>query len=156
VLESIEIFKHHIEAGDLWKELWVGNKPKPERAVQILYQFAADVFCKANNIDLSPEANMGGGPVDFKFSVGYEARVLVELKRDSGTVKHGYEIQLERYKKANKSYFGIFVVIDYGKLGKKHETILDIRNSRIAAGERASDIIVIDARPKVSASKKIP
>ena len=155
VLEAIGMFKKHVEVGDLWKELWSGDKPKLERASQIIFQLAADAFCKANNIDMSPEANMGGGPVDFKFSSGYEANVLVELKRDTGKVKHGYEVQLEHYKKASSSFFGIFVVIDYGKLGNKLETIQDIRNKRIVAGLRASDIIVIDATPKESASKKL-
>ncbi|KNX39998.1 hypothetical protein ROTO_34510 [Roseovarius tolerans] len=155
VLEAIEMFKKHVEVGDLWKELWSGDKPKLERASQIIFQLAADAFCKANNIDMSPEANMGGGPVDFKFSSGYEANVLVELRRDIGKVKHGYEVQLEHYKKANHSFFGIFVVIDYGKLGGKLEKIQKIRNERIASGQRASDIIVIDATPKESASKKL-
>jgi len=155
VLEAIAMFQKHVEVGDLWKELWSGDKPKLERASQIIFQLAADAFCKANNIDMSPEANMGGGPVDFKFSSGYEANVRVELKRDTGKVKHGYEVQLEHYKTASESFFGIFVVIDYGKLGNKLTTIQKIRNERIAAGHRASDIIVIDATRKDSASKRL-
>jgi len=154
VTEAINLFKKHIEAGDLWRELWTGGKPKKERAAQLIFQAIADAYCKANNIDMSPEANMGGGPVDFKFSSGYTARVLVEIKRDSGTVKHGYKTQLEHYKTASETFFGIFVVIDYGNLGQKLETIMKIRNERVAAGERASDIIVIDATQKASASKR--
>lgn len=154
VHEAIALFKKHVEVGDLWRELWVDGKPKKERAAQLMFQAIADAFCKANNIDMSPETNMGGGPVDFKFSKGYEARVLVELKRDSGTVKHGYETQLEHYKDAADTFWGIFVVIDYGKIGDKLETINGIRNAQLRAGERASDIVVIDATPKLSASKK--
>src|SRR5216684_110390 len=55
-------------------------------------------------VDISPEANMGG-PIDFKFSRGYSARVLVEMKRSSGTVVHGYEKQLEFYKTASQTDF---------------------------------------------------
>lgn len=154
VIEAIDLFKKHVEVGDLWRELWTDGKPKKERAAQLIFQAIADAYCKANHIDMSPEANMGGGPVDFKFSTGYDARVLVEIKRDSGTVKHGYETQLEHYKAASESFFGIFVVIDYGKLGGKLETIMKIRNERILAGERASDIFVVDATPKESASKR--
>jgi hypothetical protein len=154
VHEAIALFKKQVEVGDLWRELWTGGKPKKERAAQLIFQAISDAYCKANNIDISPETNMGGGPVDFKFSTGYEARVLVELKRDSGTVKHGYETQLEHYKKAADSFFGIFVVLDYGNMGNKLETILGIQNARVLAGERASDIVVIDATPKKSASKK--
>jgi hypothetical protein len=155
VLETIDMFRHHVENGNLWEELWATkDKPKLERAAQLIYFAMADAFCKANNIDISPEANMGGGPVDFKFSQGYNARVLVEIKRDRGTVRHGYETQLEHYKKASKSFFGIFVVLDFGKMGNKLEEILALQSAQIAHGERASEIIVIDARRKKSASKK--
>lgn len=150
----IEQFKHHVEKGNLWEELWVGDKPKKERAAQLIYFAVADCFCKANNVDVSPEANMGGGPIDFKFSDGYNARVLVEMKRSSGAVKHGYEKQLEIYKDASRTNFGIFVVVDSGGLGRKLMEIQAIRMMRIDAGEPASDIVVIDASKKVSASKR--
>ncbi|EMP4443457.1 hypothetical protein WD376_004475 [Vibrio vulnificus] len=154
VLLTIEHFKHHVENGNLWEELWLGDKPKKERAAQLMYFAIADCFCAANNIDVSPEANMGGGPIDFKFSVGYEAKVLVEMKRSSGTVRHGYETQLEIYKDASKTNYGIFVVMNYGDLGSKLKQINDIRKSRLEKGEHASDIVVIDATKKISASKR--
>lgn len=154
VIDTIKYFKHHIENGNLWEELWLGDQPKRERAAQLIYFAMADCFCKANNVDISPEANMGGGPIDFKFSDGYNARVLVEMKRSSGTVKHGYEKQLEIYKDASQTNFGIFVVMDFGDLGGKLSQIHLIRNERISNGELASDIIVIDATKKVSASKR--
>lgn len=155
VLSTIDQFKHHVENGNLWEELWIGDKPKKERASQLIYFAIADCFCKANNVDLSPEANMGGGPIDFKFSDGYDARVLVEMKRSSGTVVHGYEKQLEIYKDASRTNFGIFVVMDFGGLGIKLKHIQAIRNKRLNVGEQASEIIVINARKKVSASKRI-
>jgi len=154
VFETIDQFRHHVENGNLWEELWLGDKPKKERAAQLIYFAIADVFCRANDLDISPEANMGGGPVDFKFSKGYNARVLVELKRSSGTVRHGYEKQLEIYKNASRTEYGIFVVMDYGDLGKKLQKIKDIRQSRLDKELEASEIIVIDATKKESASKR--
>ena len=97
---------------------------------------------------------MGGGPIDFKYSKGYKARVLVEMKRSGGTVVHGYERQLEIYKDASRTNHGFFVVVDYGDMGDKLDKIQKIRNQRIARGEPASEIIVIDATPKASASKR--
>ncbi len=154
VKDTIALFKRHVEAGNLWEELWVGNKPKKERASQLIYYAIADAFCKANDLDISPEANMGGGPIDFKFSSGYQARVLVEMKRSDGTVVRGYERQLEFYKTASQTEFGVFIVIDYGDLGNKVNTIRRIRDERLKKGERASEIVVIDATRKASASKR--
>lgn len=154
VRDTVAQFKRHVEAGNLWEELWLGGKPKKERASQLIYYAIADAFCKANDLDISPEANMGGGPIDFKFSSGYTARVLVEMKRSGGTVVHGYEKQLEFYKDASQTEFALFVIMDYGDLGTKLNEIQRIRKARIDAGERASEIIVIDARRKASASKR--
>jgi hypothetical protein len=91
-----------------------------------------------------------GGPIDFN----YNARVLVELKRSGGTVLHGYEKQLEIYKEASRTQFGIFVVIDYGNLGSKLAQIKELQKLRLDRGEPASEIVVIDATPKASASKR--
>ena len=155
VRDTIALFKRHVEAGNLWEELWVQGKPKKERASQLIYYAIADAFCKANNLDISPEANMGGGPIDFKFSYGYDTRVLVEMKRSGGTVVHGYEKQLEFYKEASQTDFAIFVMINYGDLGNKLSEIQSIRQKRLDGGERASEIVVVDATPKASASKRI-
>lgn len=154
VKDTVGQFKQHVEAGNLWEELWLGDKPKKERASQLIYYAIADAFCKANDLDISPEANMGGGPIDFKFSSGYSARVLVEMKRSGGTVVHGYEKQLEFYKNASQTEFALFVIMDYGDLGTKLNEIQRIRSARLDAGERASEIIVIDAKRKASASKR--
>jgi hypothetical protein len=154
VRDTVAQFKRHVEAGNLWEELWLGDKPKKERASQLIYYAIADAFCKANDLDISPEANMGGGPIDFKFSSGYSARVLVEMKRSGGTVVHGYEKQLEFYKDASQTEFALFVIMDYGDLGTKLNEIQRIQKARIDAGERASEIIVIDASRKASASKR--
>lgn len=77
VRDTIERFAHHVEKGNLWEALWIDDKPKKERAAQLIYFAMSDCFCEANGIDISPEANMGGGPIDFKYSKGYAARVLV-------------------------------------------------------------------------------
>ncbi|MEK1903214.1 MAG: chromosomal replication initiator DnaA, partial [Rhizobium sp.] len=84
----------------------------------------------------------------------YRARVLVEMKRSSGTVRHGYEKQLEIYKDASRTNYGVFVIINYGDLGDKLKTIQEIRAKRLKEGLPASEIVVIDATPKASASKR--
>ena len=154
VHECLNNFKHHVENGNLWEELWIDDTPKLERAAQLIFYAMSERFCMDHDIDITPEGNMGGGPVDFKFSRGFEARVLLEMKRCSGTVVHGYNKQLEIYKSAARTNFGVFVIMDYGNLGNKLKTIQKIREERIANGQHASDIVVINARKKVSASKR--
>lgn len=97
---------------------------------------------------------MGGGPIDFKFSHGYDTRVLVEMKRSGGAVVHGYEKQLEFYKSASQTDLAIYVIINYGDLGSKLSEVQGIRRRRLDDAKRASEIIVIDATMKQSASKR--
>jgi hypothetical protein len=54
VHETIAMFKHHVENGNLWEELWIDGVPKRERAAQLIYYAMADCFCIANNVDISP------------------------------------------------------------------------------------------------------
>ena len=92
--------------------------------------------------------------MDFKFSTGYSFRILVEIKLSTGTVVHGYETQLDIYKAASQTDEGLFLVINVGQMGSKLTRIETIQKNRLAAGERASEIVVVDATKKASASKR--
>ena len=105
-------------------------------------------------MDISPETNSGGRPVDFKFSTGFAGRLLVELKLSKGSVVHGYTTQLEIYKKAAATRAGIYVVIDVGGMGRKLRIIQKAKADAEARGELASEILVIDAKRRASASKR--
>ncbi len=154
IVDALNVFKHHVEDGNLWESLWAGSQPKRERASQLIFFAIADAYCRAHNVDVSGEPNMGGGPVDFKFSDGYHSKVIVEMKKSTGQVEHGYSGQLERYKKASETDFALFVVIDYGQGAHKIRRILRQRETIISQGGRASEIVVINAQKKQSASKE--
>jgi len=154
VLEIIEQFRKLVEDNNMWELLWNGTSHRHERASQLLFFAVATVMCAVNNVDISPETNSGGGPVDFKFSTGFHGRLVVEMKLSKGTVESGYKNQLEIYKKAAATSAGIFVVMDIGGMGYKLRKIERLRDTARAAGELASDIIVIDAKRKASASKR--
>jgi hypothetical protein len=111
--------------------------------------------CKAYNLDLTPEADSGNGPVDFKISLGYSKRVLVEVKLSKNSkLLQGYERQLERYRIGEDTEHATYLVIDLGDLGRKEERLNDTRNRIVASGKRASEIVVVDATRRVSASKE--
>ena len=92
--------------------------------------------------------------MDFKFSTGYAGRLLVELKLSKGKVVQGYKEQLETYKAAAQTEDALFLIIDVGKMGTKLIKIKRIQADRRALGERAADIVVVDAKRKPSASKR--
>lgn len=137
----------------MWELLWYGETPRRERAAQLLFFAVANVICAVNDIDISPETNSGGGPVDFKFSSGFKGHVVVEIKLSTGRVEHGYKKQLEVYKKANKNAAGVFLVIDVGGMKRKMKTIEAARNTAAKAGDTVSDIEYVDAKRRNSASK---
>ena len=147
-------FKQLIENNNLSHLLWESTKHRSEKSSQLVYFGVADSYCKANNLDISPEVHSGGGPVDFKFSAGYAFRVLVELKLSTGDVVHGYETQLDTYKAAAQTEEGVFLIIDVGGMGYKLSRIREVQEDQIKAGKQASEIVVVDAMKKRSASKR--
>jgi hypothetical protein len=90
----------------------------------------AKVWCAANDVGLSPEADAGAGPVDFKFSDGGDT-VLVEIKLSTNSqVVSGYKKQLDAYMKAEGTAYGHYVLIDVGKIGEKWERLQGIALGR--------------------------
>jgi hypothetical protein len=152
VEQIIERFRFHVEDRRLSEELYANGSPRPEKAAQRLFYVVADAYCNANNLDITPEADTGNGPVDFKFSMG-RGRVLVEIKLSKGRVVAGYTRQLERYKKAEETMRGFYVVIDVGVMGKKREELLAAKNAAAGRGETTSPIIFIDGVRRPSASR---
>ncbi|MFC0446340.1 hypothetical protein ACFOD1_07435 [Pseudidiomarina halophila] len=149
-------FQDLIENKGLWKELWDENgNPRKEKASQRLLFAVAYSYCKANNIDLTPEADSGNGPVDFKISQGFDSKLVVEVKlSNNSSLVHGYEKQLETYKKADDTDLGVFLIIDIGGIGKKYSRVQKIRNDFIKEHGKASDIWYVDGNQKASASKR--
>lgn len=155
VKQIVDHFKRLIEDKGLWKELWANGKPRPEKSAQRIFFAIADVYCKFSGIDLTPEADSGNGPVDFKYSFGYESRVLVEIKLSTNNnLVSGYEVQLETYKAAEETVRAIYLVINVGRMGKKDEKLLDLKNAHVQLQLPVSDIIFVDGKRKLSASKR--
>jgi hypothetical protein len=146
-------FKKLIEDNDIGDLLWTeNNQPRNEKAAQLLFFAVAQAYCTANNLDVSPECDMGGGPVDFKFSQGSAFRHLVEIKLSTGRVVHGYKKQLAVYATAAATDNAILLIIDVGKMGRKLKTIQKHRELEVAMGRKAPEIVVVDATKKASAS----
>ena len=139
--------KSLIENNGIWKSV------SAEKSVQRLIYSAVSASCKMDNIDLSPETDSGNGPVDMKFSHGFDKKIVVEIKLSSnGRALHGYEKQLEIYKQSDSTNRGIFVLVDVGSMGNKLNKIKKVHDEFLAERGIASDLIVIDSTEKLSAS----
>jgi hypothetical protein len=147
-------FRHLIEERRYSEDLYYNDEPKPEAAAQKLFFIVAYNYCKANDLEIIPEAETGRGPVDFKISSGFQGRVLVEIKLSTNNkVVAGFTRQLEAYKSGEETLKGYYVVIDVGGMGKKAENLIKERNAAQARGEKTSPIEFIDGGRKLSASK---
>jgi hypothetical protein len=157
VNEILNQFQDLMENKGLWKELWDDNeKPRKEMTAQRLFFAVAYSYCKANNIDLTPEANAGNGPVDFKLSQGFDSKIVVEVKLSTNDkLVHGYEKQLEIYKRADDTDEGVFLLVDVGRVGNKYAEVQRVRREFLEEHEKASEIWYVDGTQKTSASKRV-
>lgn len=149
-------FKKLIEDNGLSKELYneETQKPRHEETSQKLFFAVADSYCKANDLDLTRESDAGRGPVDFKFSSGYDIRVLVETKLNKNSqLLKGYDKQLEIYKSAERTQLAIYMVLivspNISSLERLEKHVAELRKEN----EATPKLFVIDGLIRPSASK---
>lgn len=150
-------FVDFIENNSGYKLLWNDNKsPKSEEASQLLFTGIIKHYCRANDIDLSREVNLGRGPVDFKFSQGYQNRALLEVKlARNGKFWHGLDKQLVKYLKVEDISLGFFVVICYNDVDMAKVEDIEKETYKVFTNTGLEILaVIIDARlGKASASK---
>ncbi|MCW2084346.1 hypothetical protein ABIE85_008361 [Bradyrhizobium diazoefficiens] len=148
----IEQFKDLVENNRMSEVFHVKGKPRHERFAQLLFLAIAISYCNANDLDISPESDMGAGPVDFKFSNGND-KVIVEIKLSTNNqTVHGYKKQLDAYLKAEKTPFGHFVLIDVGEIGTKWDRLQGFAKSNPKFA-KLRKLHLVDGNLKPSASK---
>lgn len=155
VVEAIcSQFKNLIEDNGLWRHLYNDDGTnRNERAIQLLFYGIADAYCKANDIDLSPETNSGRGPVDFKLSRGVGEKVLVEVKLTSNSqLQHGFEKQLPVYMKQEDTVKAIYLVLDNDHT-KRLLNFITFYNEQPQEVRNKITVITINGNPKESASR---
>lgn len=138
-----------------WFEYLYDNKQKlkPERAPQLLFYGIAEVYCQANNLDISRETNAGIGSLDFKVSKGFNAKVNVELKYSHNpNLLKGIEKQLPAYNKAEKADTSIYLIIQTKENRNSIDNVYKYIDQEKLKGLRVPEVFVIDGRRQVSAS----
>ena len=148
-----EQYRILVENKGLNESLYYNNKLLKEKYPQRLFYAVADCYCKANNLDLSPEPNAGRGSVDFKISHGYKGKVIVELKYSKNDIIGGYQKQLKAYNDAEEAYSSYYLIIQVTKTSRNIKKLQKIQEKDINDNKQVPEIIIVDGRRKPSASK---
>jgi hypothetical protein len=125
--------------------------PRAEVISQRLIYAIAKIFAKLYDVDASREGNAGPGSVDFRFTVGHDARLLIEVKLSTHErLKDGYYEQLPAYANAE----GITRLILLVMRVSSDDSHLNGLMESIKRRALPIQLIVIDAVRKPSASKR--
>lgn len=146
-LKRARFLKQVIEDNDGYRIFYKDGKPiASEDTVQRIFRLT----WFASPLDVNAEVNNGRGPADYKVSFGSRDSTIVEFKLGSSTsLERNLLNQTEIYKKASKSISDIKVILCY----KPAEIAKVTRILKKIKQEEVENVIVIDASPKISASK---
>jgi hypothetical protein len=157
IQQIIYAFRQSIEQQDAWQLLWYNSVPRKERVVQALFRSVVIHYCRSHGIDISGESNAGRGPVDFKFSQGWNARAIIEIKlMRNSAFWDGILQQTPQYARSEEVKSAFLVAVAYTDEDMDPSRLDKIdQAARMASRENNIDVraIVIDARQKLSASK---
>ncbi|MFZ7103080.1 MAG: hypothetical protein ACOWWO_10580 [Peptococcaceae bacterium] len=96
----LDYIGHRLNFGNLYKLFWENNAPVKEERIQLILENIMDAYFYNQEIDITREALLGNGQVDFKLyrNKNEDEKVLIEIKRASSSyLKKGYEKQLTDY-----------------------------------------------------------
>ncbi|KAA0068598.1 hypothetical protein [Rhodanobacter sp. T12-5] len=146
-LARAKFLKDVIENNDGYRVFYKDGKPiAQEESVQRIFRLT----WFSSPYDVNAEVNNGRGPADYKISFGERDSTIVEFKLGgSSSLERNLKNQAAIYKKASKAITDIAVILCY----TRPEIARVGRVLRKLKIEDAENIIVIDASPKVSASK---
>lgn len=158
VLFILNKFKWFVEKKSLWRLFYHKQTPLSEDHIQRAFFVIAELLCEQFNISVIPEADTGVGIVDFKFLDGRKS-ILIEAKLTTHErIQHGYVTQLTEYIEAENPVYSYFLVVIL-QAATNDKDKADIRRYnrlikvKVKPTERKA-LFVVNARPKISASKK--
>lgn len=161
VEELANDFKFVVAETDAWQLLWNDGRvsQRQEKIVRALAGIMWRADCKASDVDISKEVNMGRGSVDFKFSQGWSRRALIEVKFiESSHFFTGASRQLPQYLQTEQIECGFYLAVRFTDADfslERQQRVTDTCDALTAQKNVAIKPIFVDARPstKKSASK---
>lgn len=160
-LKLAQAFKDEIEQRAGWVALWDSSRTKHQHE-EVAQAFAGAMWreqCRAANVDISKEVNIGRGPVDFKFSAGFKSRAVLEVKHiGSSNFFTGASKQLPQYMRTEAIDSAVYLAIGYADSDFVEDRIDRVKATCQALAQQKGIVItpvIVDARPstKTSASK---
>lgn len=155
ISKFLKYLNNKISGGSLSKLLWKNDVPVKEDTIQIVIENMMDAYFHNSDIDVTREARLGNGNIDFKVSDGKE-KVLIEVKKaySSSYLKKGFECQLLDYVNSSNCDNAFFLVAcftdeDIKKYKKFIKENVYTDNYRMYI-----NIDYLDVRKKIAASKK--
>lgn len=146
-LERVKFLKHVIEDKDGYRIFYIKDKPvQREQDLQLMFKLT----WFRTEYDVNSEVNNGRGPVDAKVSKGKKNANLVEFKLAKNTgLEKNLRNQVKVYEKASDTDKSIKVIMYFNdrELEKVTRILKELEL------DKREDIVLIDASPKVSASK---
>ena len=131
--------------------------PRDEKIIQALASSIWTPLCEKANVDINKEANLGRGPVDFKFSAGWRQRVLIEVKLlSSHKLRQGAGTQLPQYMMTERVSCAYYVCVGFYDKDLTQVRLNLVRDICKIYEARTGYLMTprfIDARAKKSASK---
>jgi len=88
-------------------------------------------------------------------ATSYRGRILVEIKKsDNPKLLHGFEMQLPAYERSEATEESLYLIMRVTESEFGIKDVLALREKRKAEGKRVPEVVVIDARFRLSASKR--
>ena len=152
----LDIFKDWVENNKGWDLIISSPTRQREKIVQSLIHLCGKKICYDHDYDFSFEPNEGPGPADIKISCGAKNKTIIEVKLNSNVqYLHGYEEQLEIYKRAENTDSGIYLYVKVEDHPQRDFKLLETYRRAKLSDQNAPDLFVIDSRKQLSASKKM-
>ena len=155
ISEFINQLDNKISYGTLSKLFWNNNQPISEDMIQIIIDNLMNAYFKNTRIDITREAKLGNGNVDFKVTDGKE-RILIEIKKayNSTYLKKGFEKQLLDYIESSKCDNAFYLIACFTDDDIKIYNKFINENIYTDTYRMYINISCLDVRKKIPASKK--
>lgn len=155
VSELLKYISQRIHHGSLYKLFWENDEPINETRVQLILENIMDAYFYNQAIDITREAVLGNGKVDFKLykNSNEEEKILLEIKMArTANLKKGYENQLVDYMHSvnYKNAFYLIVCYTDEEIEKCEKFIRG--SSRTELDRVYINIYILDLRKRKSSS----